>query len=437
MAAEGGDRDALSRWVREHAVHLDGLEPESGQHDLEPLGDLVGDARVVAIGENSHFIREFALLRHRMLRFLVERCGFTVCAFESGFSEGFAMDAWVQGTGSADDLNQLAESAIPSGMARPQEVRESLRWMRRHNESSTPPARFVGVDVPQAAGSLLPALEPLTDYLQTVDPDALSLVDEALVIAKRASGTTMAQSAPRYLELDRDQQDTLTAVLSRLVDRFDALAPRYVAASDSDSHDIARWRLEAARSADHHLRAVAGAFAGTALPGAATARERYMAASVRWWLDHVEPGTRMVLLAHNTHIQRTPVIYDGQFQVLPMGLHLDRMLGSDYVSVGVTSGTGQTAALHPAADQGPYGFIVEPTELAPPEDSSIEAMLAAADVGLGLVDLRAARHAADRPEGEEGLPDRIRMDSDYIHTPVLDAFDAMAHVPRSSLAPPT
>jgi erythromycin esterase len=33
---------------------------------------------VVGIGESAHYVREFYLLRHRLLRFLVQRCGFTV-----------------------------------------------------------------------------------------------------------------------------------------------------------------------------------------------------------------------------------------------------------------------------------------------------------------------------------------------------------------------
>ncbi|MFJ1830542.1 erythromycin esterase family protein, partial [Streptomyces sp. NPDC088178] len=71
-------------WLRTHAVPLTHLDREAPLDDLEPLRAVIGNARVVAIGENSHFIDEFALMRERILRFLVERCGFTVLAFEYG-----------------------------------------------------------------------------------------------------------------------------------------------------------------------------------------------------------------------------------------------------------------------------------------------------------------------------------------------------------------
>jgi erythromycin esterase len=401
------------------------LDPADALDDLEPMREVIGTARVVALGENAHFITEFARLRHRVLRFLVERCGFTVLAYESGFSEGFRLDEWLQGRRPDGELAALAEECIPSGLARPAEVRDMFRWLRARNASSTAAVRFAGIDVPSAAGSLLPSLVPLADYLAAVDPDARHLLEPAVEIAGGIAGTTQAQSAPGYLALDPARQDALTASLSRLADRFDALAPTYVDAGGQTPYDVARRRLAGARAADHQLRAIAGAFAGTALPRAATSRERYMAGTVRWWLDRLDPGARIVLMAHNAHIQRTPVVYGGEVQVLPMGLHLGRMLGPDYVAVGLTSSGGRTAALYPAADVGPYGFRIEDVALEPPQPGSIEAALDGS--GLSLADLRPAR-------GDGAGPDRIRLDSDYLTTPVVDAFDAMLHVPEARVA---
>jgi erythromycin esterase len=61
---------------------------------------------VVAIGESAHVVREFELLRHRLLRFLAERCGFTIYALEAPFTDAPVTDAWVQG-----GLGRVAEVA--------------------------------------------------------------------------------------------------------------------------------------------------------------------------------------------------------------------------------------------------------------------------------------------------------------------------------------
>jgi erythromycin esterase-like protein len=133
---------SFAGWLGGHAVPLTHLDPEAPLDDLEPLRDIIGGARVVAIGENSHFIAEFSLMRRRILRFLVERCGFTVLAFEYGFSEGFPLDAWAQGKGTDDaraaegqgrrSRSSAGRSSLPSGprgWSRYRPARAGTHWM--------------------------------------------------------------------------------------------------------------------------------------------------------------------------------------------------------------------------------------------------------------------------------------------------------------------
>ncbi|MFD0472221.1 hypothetical protein ACFQ0B_30910 [Nonomuraea thailandensis] len=69
-------------------IPLRTLDPAAALNDLEWLDDAIGDARVVAIGESAHYNRETYELRHRLLRYLVERHGFGAYAMETGFTEG-------------------------------------------------------------------------------------------------------------------------------------------------------------------------------------------------------------------------------------------------------------------------------------------------------------------------------------------------------------
>src|ERR1700754_768296 len=83
-------------WIHRHAGVVNSVDADD-LDDLEPLREIVGDARVVAIGENAHFVEEFSGIRTRALRFLAERCGFTVFAFEFSFAGAPAVDAWLAG----------------------------------------------------------------------------------------------------------------------------------------------------------------------------------------------------------------------------------------------------------------------------------------------------------------------------------------------------
>jgi hypothetical protein len=62
----------VSAWLRENAIPFDTTDPNSDFEDLMPLKELIGDARIVALGEATHGTHEFFQLKHRMLRFLVE-----------------------------------------------------------------------------------------------------------------------------------------------------------------------------------------------------------------------------------------------------------------------------------------------------------------------------------------------------------------------------
>ncbi|MFB9675708.1 erythromycin esterase family protein [Streptosporangium vulgare] len=409
---------SFADWLRGHAVPLTHLDPGAPLDDLEPLRELIGGARVVAIGENSHFITEFAHLRERILRFLAERCGFTVLAFEYGLSEGFGLDAWAQGEGTDDDLTGHLADSIPVG------VEEPLRWMRRHNATAATPLRFAGIDIPAAGGSLLPALAPVADYLRQVDPEVLPAIQEAMRIAESFAGASAASAAPAWTRLATAEQDALSATLSRLLIRFRAVAPLYLSRSDQHSYDIARRRLQAACHADYGFRAMAGLYAGNGLTADTSARDLYMAESIQWHLQRSHPGTRIVLAAHNAHIQKTPVSFSGRLTGLPMGQHLHNALGGDYLALALTSIAGHTADMRPD-ENARFGFTIHNTPLQPPEPGSIEAAFADAGLGLSIADLRQARHES---------PDRIRIQSAYLHTPILDAFDAILSIPASTVA---
>ncbi|MET8028583.1 erythromycin esterase family protein [Streptomyces avermitilis] len=407
-------------WLRERAVPLTHLDPQAPLDDLEPLRGIIGDARVVAIGEHSHFIEEFALLRRRLLRFLVERCGFTVLAFEYGFSEGFPLDAWARGEGTDEDLAVHLATAVPVGLTEP------LQWVRRHNRTTSPSVRFAGIDIPAAGGSLLPSLAPVADYLRRIDPETVPAVETAIRIAASFAGGSAAVAAPAWARLPAAEQNALTAILARVLVRFRSLEPLYATRGDRHDYDLALHRLEGACHADYTFRAMAGLFADNGLTADTSARDAYMARSVLWHLERLDPGTRIVLAAHNAHIQTTPISFDGRLTGLPMGQQLQRALGDGYFALGLTSVAGHTADMH-RDEKAPFGFTLGDTTLKPPEPGSVEAAFADAGLGLGIADLRRARtEASDRP-------DRIRLQGTYVRTPVIDAFDAVLTTPASTV----
>ncbi|MEU5210333.1 erythromycin esterase family protein [Streptomyces sp. NPDC020742] len=422
MPDQPSSRTVLADWFREHSTTLSTLDPQQPLDDLEALREIIGDARVVGIGEGAHFVEEFSRARQRVLRFLAERCGFTVFAMEFGFSEAFPLDRWLRGEGDDADLATVSRAAAEWGAA------DLMHWLRHHNRTSGHPLRFAGIDVPEAGGALRPALEPVADYLREVDPDALRLVDTALEVSDRfltgcGSG---AAAGPAWARLGAAEQNELTAVLARLLLRLRAAEPLYVSRSDQGRFDTARRRVEAACHTDYMFQAMDALVSGRGLAADLSVREIYLAESVRWHLERADPGARIALAAHNSHLHKTTLEFDGGLTALPMGQHLQRMLGQDYRAVALVHTADHVPEMYPDASAA-VGFTLAEAHLEPARAGSVEAALT--DAGLAdRITLTDVRHA---PRDAQGAPllNGIRSQSSLLRAPVPAAFDAVLAVP--------
>jgi erythromycin esterase len=137
-----------------------------------------------------------------------------------------------------------------------------------------------------------------------------------------------------------------------------------------------------------------------------------------------EPDVRVVLLAHNGHVQKQPVVWGDYLSAHPLGMYLDRTLGDAYRVIGTTTtgGVSSEMELDPSV---PVGFRVVQAALEPPQPGSLEAALLAAGFSdrLTLASLRRAAAA--------GLSfQRIRAQSGYLTCDVTAAYDAVISLPR-------
>ena len=87
--------DEVVAWIRANAIPLESARAESGFEDMHGLRALVGQARVVALGEATHGTREFFQLKHRILEYLVEEMDFRVFAIEANWPECLAINDYV------------------------------------------------------------------------------------------------------------------------------------------------------------------------------------------------------------------------------------------------------------------------------------------------------------------------------------------------------
>ncbi|MCP5500202.1 MAG: erythromycin esterase family protein [Leptospiraceae bacterium] len=410
----------LADWIKNHFIHLNSVSQNNNFDDLIQLRDIIGNAKVIALGENSHFIKEFCELRHRIIRFLIEQCDFKVHAMEFGFAEGIALNHWIQDHSEPESKLKNLLNHFPY----PLQIHETLKWIKKHNLSSKASVHFVGIDVPRNGGSLFPTLDILNEFFKLADPEASIYLSDIYRIAQNIDGFSTAQSAFFLNQISEEDKNLLTAQINRLLYRLEALAPRHISQYGKGQYNTILQHIKSLCYLDYNSHAMNRLISGNGLSGDMGARDKFMADSVLRRLK--ETNSKIVLVAHNAHIQKLPISYGDFLSCLPMGQRLADELGDDYIALGITSEGGHTAALYPD-EKGKFGFRIENTKLDIPKEGSIEKLLADAQMHNGILGFK------NIPRGSND-PKQIRFDSDYIETSVFDAFDGIIQIPISSVA---
>ncbi len=76
----------IKKYVQENTIHINSNHPDSLDFsDLEPIGDAIADSRIVFLGEQDQGDAPTFLAKTRLIKYLHEKKGFNVLAFESDF----------------------------------------------------------------------------------------------------------------------------------------------------------------------------------------------------------------------------------------------------------------------------------------------------------------------------------------------------------------
>lgn len=352
--------------------------------DVAPVVELVGDARIVALGEGAHNIEDFHQVRNDLLRALVTGLGFSAVVMESGFAEGLAVDAYVQGgDGTAETV---ARRGISYRFGECVPAMEQLTWLRAHNASVDETVHWYGMDLPGDSTSPEPALRACLSRIPTKpgDEDLLRL----------ASLGRRARAAARWAAMSSADRDRLYGGIGDVVQRTlaDGDAPaRHCAAALVAFVAESRWSPERDE--------------GSPYP-----RDAFMAETVRWVAHRHE---RVLVCAHNAHVQRSPI--DGR----PMlGAMLATVLGEDLRVIGQTYGAGPEVRITERSAR-PFDWDVELVDHEVPPGS------------LELL-VEGALDAGDGPPAYLVRPDSVEGE---LAADVAGAFDVVVHHRRVRQVP--
>ncbi len=336
--------------------------------DLALFSRIVGDARVVGLGESTHGTSEFFQMKERLVEVLVRTQGFDVFAVEANQLAVERVNNYVLGgPGTARDVMRVMFRVWNT-----EEMLALVEWMRAHNAAHPArPVRFIGYDMQDQRTPV----DTLLDFVARTEIGFLPRV-VALTSSFRAEqgyATPGMSDSIRALWLAR--ADSLWQEVAARRSRW-----LTTAATHPDTVQV-EWAIH---SADL-FRQAARLNASLNSPD----RDSLMAANLDWALRTLYPHSRVIVWAHDVHVSHggDPVrSFNGGAQ---MGAHLKHTYGRDYRAFSLLTRTGWYSATRSFTDHEIFAAGAFPAPA-----GSVEGALAllprpAASPGV-IVDLRGA-----------------------------------------------
>jgi erythromycin esterase-like protein len=167
-------------WISANAIRLETPSPGHGFADMQPIAKIIGNARIVSLGEATHGTREFFQLKHRMLEFLATEMGFSIFSIEANMPEAYRLNDFVL-NGKGDPVRLIKGMYFWTWDT--QEVLDMILWMREFNKSGKGPLQFTGFDMqtPDVAARIV------SDFVAGADSAYADSLRQGIDFAKNAN----------------------------------------------------------------------------------------------------------------------------------------------------------------------------------------------------------------------------------------------------------
>jgi erythromycin esterase-like protein len=429
------DKTSLSGSPLPSSTLRDAVHPISGApDDYDRLLELVGNAKVVLLGEASHGTREFYQERSRITRRLVEEKQFSAIAVEADWPDAYRVNRWVRWAGNdRTGIDALGDfRRFPRWMWRNREVLDFIEWLRAYNERRPPRGRvgFYGLDLYSLFGSI----EAVIGFLDQVDPEAAQRARYRYSCFEDFGEDTQAYGYAAEFGLTRPCEDHAVQQLVELQAHAASLA-QDDGGDLEDGFFYAEQNARLVKNAEEYYRTM---FRGRV--SSWNLRDRHMAETLEALLGHLDRergSSKIVVWEHNSHIgdaRATAMGAGGEWNV---GQLSRERWGDDTILIGFSTYEGTVTA---ASD---WDGAAERKQVRPALAGSWESMFHQMGEPGFLLPLRgqsSVAEALDEVKLERAIgviyrPETERV-SHYFEAHLPTQFDAVIHLDQTTAVEP-
>jgi len=289
--------------LKKYIYPLRTYEPDGGgTKDLKILNQLIGNSKVVALGENSHGSSEIFKLKNRIIQYLTVNNGFDIFSIEANMPEAYKVNEY-SGQGTGDPKKLIAGMYFWTWQT--EEVLNMVEWMRKFNQPKQRIA-FTGFDMQFFDGSVNELLDGFKGNKEVEDKitDLKTKLETIKVRAQQNGGM-----------ISFGYSEEIDSIISYLKNSIETSSLQIVKKD---------WLLQNIVLIQQYLGKNNNLW-----------RDKCMADNFLWIKDQ-NPKSKLVIWAHNVHIVKT---HQG------MGSHLAQKLGDDYTNFGFTFFNGNFMAV--------------------------------------------------------------------------------------------
>lgn len=292
--------------LKDNLIQIDSNQQEGYTMNMDLLSKVISSNQIIALGEATHGTKNFVDFRLSVIKKLVGEHGYQAIVTESDFSSTLAMNDYIVfGRG---NLKKCLQD-MGYWMWNNPDFLETIEWLKDYNSKRDLNSRvhIYGCDmtVPMIVGDILSGLKALKKPLSSDSMAGLKLLrawntksiskDEGLLLNK------LSQELKVEVDLYQDTSVLKTALKTIL--------------------QVIPFRLAGQGKASSALR------------------DMSMLENINWIVNH-EDGGKLIFLAHNLHIAKSPMI--GGWE--NVGTLLRKTYGTKYYALGLCFYKGQFRA---------------------------------------------------------------------------------------------
>ncbi|PWU07193.1 MAG: erythromycin esterase [Verrucomicrobia bacterium] len=394
--------------------------------------NLIGDKRIILIGDASHGTHEFYDLRAKITQKLIEEKGFNAIAIEGDWPDAYRVNRYLYGTSDIGSANEALEGfkRFPVWMWRNTVMEAFVKNLRSHNDTIKTRARkvgFYGLDL----YSIHSSIDAVIHYLEKVDPQ------EAEEAIKRYSCFDLkARDPERYGYLASHHLKASCEKEAREELRIlQAKAYEYVKNDGmivEDEYFYAEQNARLVKNAEAYYRAM---YEGDELSW--NTRDKHMAETLshleRHLTNRLARPSKIVIWAHNSHIGDARSTEAGQSRrELNIGQLAREQFGDEAFLLGFLTHSGTVTA---ASNWGGYA---ERKNVRPALGESYEALFHELKYKNFLLNLQRdtlAQKMLRKPRLERFIgviyQPRTERYSHYYYVDIINQFDSIIYLDKT------